>query len=230
VPKEMLADITHSTTARGASLAHVGDSLDNTRVDLERLRTETRAEHEAVEALMPLMSPTLTKAQYADVLESMHRLVHGWESWGAEHVPETLAAVFKERRREALIHADVLALGRIADHEALAHPTFAVEFPDREQNAAAFEAAFLGAMYVMEGSRLGGQHIAKYVEDKLGLATGVGDAYFRGFGQRTGVMWQEFKARLQLVPDEYTAVVIAAAKAMFHYFAEGVRACSEAGH
>ncbi|HEY4358712.1 MAG TPA: biliverdin-producing heme oxygenase [Acidobacteriaceae bacterium] len=191
------------------------------------MRTETRGEHESVEALLPLMSPDLTRELYGNVLRCMHGVVHAWETWAAAHVPERLAGLVRKRRRDALLYADLLVLGEKEGIETLVPPPpFTAAFPDPTLHGDAFEAGFLGAMYVMEGSRLGGQHIARYVEDKLGLAPGVGDAYFRGFGAGTGVMWSEFKALLAGVPDEYTAEVISAAKAMFHYFADGIRPCA----
>lgn len=204
-----------------------GIPFENTRVDVDRLRLETRGEHEAVEALLPLMSPDLTRDLYRNVLRCMHGVVHAWETWAAANAPLSLAATVRDRRRDTLLHTDLLAMGvEEGLDEPARQPAFTASFPDPHLRADAFEASFLGAMYVMEGSRLGGQHIARHVEDKLGLAPGIGDAYFRGFGARTGVMWNEFKALLVDVPDEYTGEVIAAAKAMFHYFADGIRPCA----
>ena len=48
------------------------------------------------------------------------------------------------------------------------------------------DATLLGAMYVMEGSTLGGQLIARHVELVLGLTAGQGNAHFRGHNERTG--------------------------------------------
>jgi heme oxygenase len=50
----------------------------------------------------------------------------------------------------------------------------------------------LGTMYVMEGSTLGGQLIARHVEVALHLGDGQGSSYFRGHGSQTGPMWKEF--------------------------------------
>src|ERR1700753_734029 len=86
-------------------------SFENTRVDVDRLRTETRPEHESVEALMPLMSPDLTRERYRDVLRCMHGVVHAWELWAAEHAPARLVATVRDRRRDALLHSDLLAMG-----------------------------------------------------------------------------------------------------------------------
>jgi heme oxygenase len=82
------------------------------------------------------------------------------------------------------------------------------------------KAVFLGAMYVIEGSTLGGQYIARHVEHALGLFPGNGDAYFRGFGDRTGSMWREFQDALEQVNDGDADIVINSAKKMFSMFGE----------
>ena len=74
-------------------------------------------------------------------------------------------------------------------------------------------------MYVVEGSTLGGQYIAKHVERRFGFRGGSGNAYFRGYGERTGSMWRSFKDDLIALPEEDTDRVIAAARAMFGVFA-----------
>jgi heme oxygenase len=80
-------------------------------------------------------------------------------------------------------------------------------------------ASFFGTMYVMEGSTLGGQIIARHVEKVLHLRGGQGNSYFRGHGNRTGPLWKEFCAMLQLrIPDEQTDAVVISAKAMFSTF------------
>jgi heme oxygenase len=79
--------------------------------------------------------------------------------------------------------------------------------------------SFFGAMYVMEGSTLGGQLIARHVEVALHLSEGQGSSYFRGHGSQTGPLWKEFCEMLKLrIPDEQTDAVVVSAKAMFSTF------------
>lgn len=80
--------------------------------------------------------------------------------------------------------------------------------------------SLFGMMYVMEGSRLGGQFIACHVETVLHLADGAGYSYFRGNGNQTWPMWKEFCEMLKLrVPDNQTEAVVVSAKAMFATYA-----------
>lgn len=77
----------------------------------------------------------------------------------------------------------------------------------------------LGAMYVLEGSALGGLVIARHLERVLALNPGQGNAYFRGFGERTGAIWIEFCEVLQRsVAEEETETAALAAREMFLVF------------
>ena len=58
-------------------------------------------------------------------------------------------------------------------------------------------AAAFGAMYVIEGSTLGGTIIARRIRDALGLDETTGCAYFRSYGRATGAMWTAFRRKLQ---------------------------------
>jgi heme oxygenase len=67
----------------------------------------------------------------------------------------------------------------------------------------------MGALYVLEGSTLGGRVIGRHIAATHGL-TGEGLAYYAGHGTRTGAMWSAFRARLDGFDGEGEAVVAAA--------------------
>lgn len=50
----------------------------------------------------------------------------------------------------------------------------------------------LGALYVIEGSSLGGNIIAKQVSRTLSLDAGNGARFFNGYGEETGPRWKAF--------------------------------------
>jgi len=196
-------------------------------VNLQALREETREQHEATEAMLPLTGPGLDRARYQQILQCFYGVVQGWETWAAAAAPARLAGLVQERRRAPLLLRDLLFFGLSplpADRdEGVASLQDVVDGEDSD--SAAYEAGFLGAMYVMEGSTLGGQYIARHVEDVFGLAPGQGDAYFRGYGEQTGSMWNAFREVLGAVPDEHSARVIAAARKTFAYVQETMRCC-----
>ncbi|MDB4912577.1 MAG: hypothetical protein JWM95_221 [Gemmatimonadetes bacterium] len=87
-------------------------------------------------------------------------------------------------------------------------------------------AAAWGALYVVEGSTLGGQHILRTLQTsepvrRHGLTADAGLAYFTGYGNRTAAMWRQFLSALgdadASSPGERDAI-IHAAQATFALF------------
>ncbi len=188
-------------------------------MDLLRLRQATAAEHAATEESLPLMSPSLNRDVYCGVLRRFHRVVDAWDRWADAHAPADLRDLLKGRRRATLLLQDLLALG-----EPPALPDDDVFIQRMNKSPAGNpRAVFLGRMYVMEGSTLGGQYIARHVEERLGLTHGHGNAFFTGYGPQTAARWREFKAVLAALPDSETETVIAGARNMFALFAEAMR-------
>jgi heme oxygenase len=189
-------------------------------MDLTRLRKETASKHSSTEETVPLMKPSLTRVEYADVLRCFFSAVSAWDRWADVHVPADLVPLLAGRRRADLLADDLLALG-----EAIPQPPEAALRRMEESTVPGDpRSVFLGRMYVMEGSTLGGQYIAKHVEETLGLQRGHGNSYFVGYGDDTAVRWQQFRAVLSAVSDSETETVIASAKNMFSLFGECMRA------
>jgi heme oxygenase len=182
-------------------------------LDIQRLRRETEADHLAVEGSVPLMDEGLDTAQYVRCLRRIHGVVAAWEDRAAEIAPEWLQAKLAARQRTSLLERDLTWFGATCEGD----PRPALPAMDTGP-------ALLGTMYVMEGSTLGGQLIARHVEAKLHLSEGLGDSYFRGHGDRTGQMWKEFCEVLTTrVEDDRTDEAVTAAKAMFTTFGEWMR-------
>jgi heme oxygenase len=172
---------------------------------MQRLRQDTQAAHQNVEAAIPLMHSDLDLADYLSCLGQIHGVVAAWEEAAASFAPEWLQASLQQRRRLHLLELDLQLFGvspPVQDRCLL--PRFS-SLP-----------ALLGAMYVMEGSTLGGQLIARHVETALHLTGGHGSAFFRGHGSQTGPMWKEFCDMFKTsVSDEETDSAISSANAMF---------------
>jgi heme oxygenase len=186
-------------------------------MDLEQLRRETLADHKAVEQNVPLMDQELDVDTYVSYLVKLHGMIAVWEERAASSAPAWIQPMLAARRRGQLLVLDLTWFG--ADASGVARP----KVPEMTSAA-----DLLGAMYVMEGSTLGGQLIARHVELVLGLTAGQGNAYFRGHNERTGQLWKEFCHALRTnVPDSETDAVIAAAKAMFGVFGSWMRVVSK---
>lgn len=180
-------------------------------MDIARLRSATAADHDAVESSMPLMDPQLDLATYTAVLLQLRGLVSIWESTLRAEAPRALQPLTAARSRLHLLDQDLISLGKDPQAAPVA------SLPGFDTSAHLY-----GAMYVMEGSRLGGQFIARHI---VTLFPGHHVThYFQGLGNQTGPMWKEL---LQLikdqVPDSDTDHAIAGAKSMFSIFGDWMR-------
>lgn len=156
---------------------------------LERLRQETRPQHEALERTLDLLSPALDMARYHTILRQFHRFWCGWQPLAHGLLagePDLLAG----RDRTPLLAADLA-------HFGLAPLPAAGPLPVQSDADTA-----LGSLYVLEGSTLGGQVISRHLEARLGLRDGAGYAYFQGYGRQNGPMWAAMRERLARHPAE----------------------------
>jgi heme oxygenase len=177
-------------------------------LDIQRLRQETETDHRNVEGAVPLMHQGLSIAEYVQCLQRIYGVVAAWEERAAEVAPEWLQPALLARQRRPLLKLDLAWFG-VAEKDDR-RPTLP------EMNSLP---SFFGTMYVMEGSTLGGQFIARHVEAALHLSEGRGNSYFRGHGSQTGQLWKEFCEMLKLrIPEEQTDAVVVSAKAMFRTF------------
>jgi heme oxygenase len=79
------------------------------------------------------------------------------------------------------------------------------------------EAEALGIMYVMEGSTLGGNMIAKKLEASDSFM-GSKFPYFRCYGDRTGSMWKNFKSVLdEVISEDDHGDVLKGAEKAYHF-------------
>ncbi len=152
---------------------------------LRRLRTETAAEHQAVEDTLDLLSADLTRARLAGVLTRMHGFWQaaeaGLDDWAAAEPADAASVGWERRRRSHLFSADLVALG--------AGPADLVPgLPEVLGTDAA-----LGRLYVLEGSSLGGVFIDRHLATLPQLAGTGRLRSFSPYGEQTGAMWHAFR-------------------------------------
>lgn len=174
----------------------------------DRLRDETRDLHEALERDLDWERRMATPEGYA-------RLLTRW--WGFHAVFEPMVrasppfAGLEGRGRFHLVEAD---LGRLGLSSA------AIRALPRIESLAFLgnEAAMIGALYVLEGSTLGGQVIARHVERTLGAGVAAGAcAYFQGYGKASTMpMWRAFLACLGEVDARSHDDVVIGARRTFY--------------
>lgn len=162
---------------------------------LERLRAATRMAHAAIEtvpSLSRLRTPELTLADYAQTLRRLHAFFASIE-------PHLAHALRGRSRAEALV--DGAGLNDLAAdiHWCGAQP---VEPPPLRQ-AVTSVAAALGALYVIEGSNLGGRVIGRQVAKTLGVGPGTGGSFYCGLNADSARRrWRLLQEVLRLEIDE----------------------------
>jgi heme oxygenase len=176
------------------------------------LRLETAPAHLAVETAAGLPGRVVTVEDYAACLGRFFRLfapleaaIGGFAGW------DDLGMDLAARRRTPALLADLRALG--------------CPPPDPAPVKISGFAAALGALYVLEGSALGGKILAAAFKRQLGASIAGANGFFGGRGQKTGELWQEFRAALDLYGEQNPAAqaaVIAGAVAVFGQFAVGL--------
>ena len=171
---------------------------------------------------MPLMAPGLTLNAYKGVLRALFPILHTWELWAAQHAPDSFEPLLASRRRSHLLREDLHFLGDEAvpamAEEGAINWDRVTGGESQLRDSGEFAAAYFGAVYVVEGSTLGGRLIARHVEPWLGLNDGQGAAYFRGHGEKTGALWHATAQAISAVPERYAEILIASARRTFQTF------------
>lgn len=174
------------------------------------LKEETKDLHVALEkAMVPMIKDIRVREDYVKVLELFYSYFGGLEK-KVETVGDLNLPDHHLRRKKEAIAEDILSLDGILPGLT----------PDQHLPEIANKLHALGALYVMEGSTLGGLYISKMIAKQLNLQDGKSLSFFDGYGEQTENMWNAFKSTLneQVVRSEDQAVVIQAANDTFTKF------------
>jgi heme oxygenase (biliverdin-IX-beta and delta-forming) len=178
---------------------------------LLRVREQTRALHEQLETQLPF-DDALTIGRYQELLAKF---------WGIFHPLELALAKLnlhdgldvQKRQRSALLLRDLAATG-LTQSQVAALPR-CQQLPELST-----EAAGLGCLYVLEGSRLGGQYVSKLVLQRLQLTEHAGCSFFSSDGAAVGPMWRSFcdVVRERVIADSEQQEFVTAAQSTFSAF------------
>ena len=180
----------------------------------QRLKRETAAVHQHLEAQLGLLNPGLDVHRYLRVLEAFYGFYVPVEAAVRRRAAAELPLGFPLRARAELIERDLLALG-LSPADLAALPLCS----DRPELSCVEDLA--GCLYVLEGACLGGQVLTPLLHRRLGLAKGSGAAFFAGDEEWTLPRWTVIVAWLDGLPrtGASTAKIISAATATFDAFA-----------
>ena len=143
--------------------------------------------HQQLEKLLVgRMRAIRAKQQYVDLLQLFYTYFEGLEQKIKPFINEFNFPDYGKRRKAGLLEADICSFGVTANAVAASE-----DLPGINNEYDAY-----GALYVIEGSTLGGKIISAMMAKHLNLADGTGVSFFTGYGEDTENMWQEFKQTL----------------------------------
>jgi len=164
---------------------------------LDRLRNETRGEHDAVERVLDLMSTSLSRDGYCQRLQNFYGFYLPLEAALQRGLTltddnfegktalafEVHTALALRLNKTARLRQDLHCLGVKTEKLPLCR-----ELPPLQT-----QAELMGCLYVMEGATLGGQLISRHIRATLDITPSTGGSFFDGYASDTGKMWQAMR-------------------------------------
>lgn len=150
------------------------------------IKEATQALHTEVENfLLPKLQSIESPANYAAILRMFYGYFSPLEGLVQQYVtPEQLPDI-RERRKATAILQDLAAIGQSEKGIAICR-----QLPEIKTVSQAF-----GALYVLEGSTLGGKMIAKMLlKNKVLFLDEKSTTFFAGYKEETGIKWKSFLA------------------------------------
>ncbi len=149
----------------------------------QHIKENTKEAHQTLEGVVVRQLKNVrSNGDYADVLKNFYAYFNAVEKAIAPFITSEVLPDYVQRRNSSHIKADIEELG--GSTESL--PEAAAP-----QVNNALEA--LSALYVLEGSIMGGPYIVQML-NKYGITQGT--SFFSGYGEDTGKMWGAFTAVL----------------------------------
>lgn len=150
---------------------------------LDHIRSATRQHHQQIEAELDLMRPDLTLTGYIRYLRRSFGFYVPWEAGMAAALPAGVGARLALWPRAAALASDLRHLQQEPETLSLA---CAADLPSLASLPQA-----MGSLYVVEGSALGGQLIAKHVKATLRLGEEACQ-FLTAYGKQTALHWRAF--------------------------------------
>jgi heme oxygenase len=178
---------------------------------LEQLKSETLSNHQQLEKnLIVKLKGMRSPEDYISILQNFYAYFGGLEDQINHFIGDDELPDYAERRKTRSIKDDILALGGVVPEKASTD-----DLPEIGNLLQAF-----GALYVIEGSTLGGQVISKMISKQLSLDGEGGVSFFESYGADTMTMWNKFKAVLEhhAATQEDAGVITGAANETFARF------------
>lgn len=182
----------------------------------DQLRHETRQEHHDLEKALDLFSVQFNVTDYRNLLVKFFVFHVAFDAYLALKANESISAekfYLEGRSKKNWLAQDVNFMGidDVADIRKLSQDDFAILLPSTEH--------IWGAIYVIEGSTLGGEILARHFTKTLGLFPEAGLRFFTAYGSETKAKWNETIRQLEVLANQDVrhANIIAGAKRTFGF-------------
>lgn len=183
---------------------------------LQEIKAGTAQNHmqlEQTSLLLPISRKNITQEEYISILKKFYGYFYPLEKM-LDTFPQlqTYLPDYPARRKADLICQDLLNIAPASAAQPLA---LCSNLPAVTNTSQAF-----GCLYVMEGSTLGGQMIARTIKEVLNIDSNSGVSFFNGYGKETGSKWKLFQQALVSFSNDFSTnhVIIAAANETFSKF------------
>ncbi|WP_345949860.1 biliverdin-producing heme oxygenase [Mucilaginibacter sp. PAMB04274] len=179
----------------------------------ELLKEHTLTNHQQLEKmLVQRMKAIRSTDGYIDLLQLFYTYFGGLEQEIDRYITATELPDYQQRRKSAALANDITALGGTPQAKA-----FGTALPTIQNTTQAY-----GALYVIEGSTLGGKIISKMMAQQLDIKDSTGLSFFNSYGDNTELMWDTFKQTLnnRVKSEGEAAEVIESANQTFGKFKE----------
>ncbi len=156
-----------------------------------KIKDATKTAHQQLEKQVVLKLKAIrSNADYAEVLKHFYAYFNAVEKAIKPYITTQVLPDYTDRRNSSYLKLDIEELGATVNDLPAAK---APEISNLQQA--------LGALYVMEGSIMGGSIIVQMLA-KYGVEKGI--SFFSGYGQQTGEMWAKFIAVLNANAQDET--------------------------
>lgn len=152
----------------------------------QHIKESTRPAHQKTEGIVVRQLKGIrSEADYTVVLKGFYAYFRAVEDRIAPFVTDEILSDLAQRRNSSYIQRDIEALGDTVDN-----------IPRVEAPSVRSVLEALSALYVLEGSIMGGPYIVQMLT-KYGIERGT--SFFEGYGANSGQMWTRFT----MVLNEY---------------------------
>ncbi len=176
----------------------------------EKVKNETKTRHQELEKVMiPLLKKASGEENYLHVLGIFYKFFSAVEKQISQVMPASFSVKWNDRRKSGWIESELNELGY--------SPSIWDSMPGPEYLPDLHSKNYTGAMYVLEGSTLGGQHITAMLRRSLPFPD-HSFRFFSGYRELTFTKWHDFLTDFNKAPEQDHADIIHAASDTFHSF------------